>query len=74
MNKVLKENQSDKEELFLKFTFLKFCEEAPLSLAISISTEQKVKLHFKHKTMYLTDDHEVVEEIPIKNIVKYADK
>lgn len=24
--------------------------------------------------MYLSDEHEIVEEIPIKNIVKYADK
>lgn len=24
--------------------------------------------------MYLTDDHEVIEAIPLKSIVKYADK
>jgi hypothetical protein len=54
--------------------FLKIAQESPLSLAFSISTDQHIKLHFRYKMMYLTDDNVVVQSIPIKSIIKYAQK
>jgi hypothetical protein len=60
--------------MLLKFRFLIVVQNCPLALAFSISTEDDIKLHFKHKIMYFTRDHVVLQTIPIKSITKYAGK
>jgi hypothetical protein len=74
LSAVVEERGMGNPDLFMKFMFLKIAQESPLSLAFSISTDQHIKLHFRYKMMYLTDDNAVVQSIPIKSIVKYAQK
>ena len=41
-------------------------------MSMAIPTEQNVKLFLKPKKLYLADKNEIIEEISIKNIVKWA--
>ena len=68
----LSEDENVNEET-IKFKFIQVAQQAPLSLSLTVSTEQQVRLHFKHKTIYLTENNEVIETIPIKSITKYAE-
>ena len=47
-------------------------EESPLALAMAIPTEQPTKLFFKPKAIYLAEKGNVLEEFPMRNLVKWA--
>lgn len=57
----------------IKYRFLTICEECPLSLSLVIQTEQNLKLFLRPKKIYLTEKNEIIEEIPIKKITKFAE-
>ena len=41
-------------------------------MALSIPTDQVIKLYFKPKKIYLTDRNEIQEEFSMRNIVSWA--
>ena len=47
-------------------------QECPLALALSIPTEQPIKLFLKPKMIYLTEKSDILEEFPIKTVSKWA--
>ena len=60
-------------EYEIKYRFLTICEECPLCLSLVVQTEQNIKLFLRPKKIFLTEKGEIIEEIPIKKITKFAE-
>lgn len=70
VDRIKNEKYSETE---VKFKFLMLGEESPLCMSFSVGTEQNIKIFMKQKFIYLVEKNEIVEEIPVKKITKYAE-
>lgn len=51
---VLLLSETPLSETQIKFKFLQVCQKAPLSICLTIITDQQVRIHFRHKMIYLS--------------------